>query len=65
MIRVGLHCSHTFEKSVFPWQYAINLESVGYLWSECGGAQEMTKMESFNFVRVHFHNSEGVEQRNW
>ena len=45
MVRVGQHRSHTFPKSVFLWQWAINPESVfTKVWSKYGGPQNMTKI---------------------
>ena len=54
---VGQHRSHTFGKSAFPWQYAINPESVfmiGYPWSKYGGPQKLDHRKVVKFVKVHF-----------
>ena len=43
IVVVDQHRSHTFGKSVFPWQYTLNPESVftkGYLWLKYGGPQK-------------------------
>ena len=46
MVQVGQHCSHTFGKSVFPWQYigtqsGICLHERVAIWSKYRGPQNM------------------------
>ena len=56
-VQVGQHHSHTFGKSLFPWQYTLNLESIftkAYLWSNMGVQNQTTgKFLKFIFTILH------------
>ena len=57
IVQVGQHRSYTFGKSLFPWQYTLNLESIftkAYLWSNMGVQNQTTgKFLKFIFTILH------------